>query len=190
MNTNNLLQEGAQNYSTDGIPPFLATGSGYSMFLEVTTVDPTLHDASLDTPGSVNGLPFNLVDPNAPVVENYHNTITSDLPLVNQYFNRLQQPIPPDGRAIGGYHDTTIQPPPVNRNRRTSRQKPLGCLITGCTQRFSRSDALGNHLRSNHSIPIPKRRWAQRWIRKPENRHYYSEACKEQAEANSTSARV
>ena len=59
------------------------------------------------------------------------------------------------------------------------------CLITGCTQRFNRTDSRTSHLRRKHRLLIPRGCWAKTWISKPENRHHYSAAVAEQARANS-----
>ena len=64
-----------------------------------------------------------------------------------------------------------------------SRPNIIRCLIPGCPQTFSRSDAHGTHLRNRHNIPIPRGRHATTWMSRPENLHHYTAAREAQLRA-------
>ena len=66
-----------------------------------------------------------------------------------------------------------------------AQRQLLGCIIPGCSRQFHRSDALGNHLRKKHLLPIPKGQWAKSWISRVENHHYYNAAVQAQLRENS-----
>ena len=89
---------------------------------------------------------------------------------------------PNEKKILGA--DSDLLPRPHPQTWPAQRQL-LGCIIPGCSRQFHRSDALGNHLRKKHLLPIPKGQWAKSWISRVENHHYYNAAVQAQLRENS-----
>ena len=147
----------------------------------------------------------NSILPNAPTTGEYPtlNTMVPYAPPINQNFNNLQQQAYNMSGSLEDQGPPTLRwsPPLVSKSKDDSdlysRQlrlpsytqtaqdpKKYPCLILGCSKRFSRTDFHTKHLRDKHRLPIPKGHWANIWISKAENYHYFVAAVDEQARAN------